>query len=261
METDLWLGDRTGYNHNAGFRLVLGSGAFKELKSVLPGIENTGGYTDNVRVPLWEGFFGILEGPQIVPYKTKTERADADGVILERRRSSRWFGLTGRRSGEDAELRGGGVSTLAVLAYAAKADESGTLLAPAVSFYYTGVTDIGEMQPLGDPASYVEVQNPFGVSTTNMRIALVNTDTPDVPMLSSECMSSVSTETTLVDLPTSLDLQDEVLAGAVNGYSSVDLAQLIYGGTDLDLLAEVWNHAMTQKRASGAAEVIVRSLG
>lgn len=216
--------------------------------------------------PLWEGFIGMFDGPQVVPVtdKTMTFYTLDNSVTAYRYRSSRWWGMSGRTSSNTVEVRGGSAQSTATLAYIAKAamQHGITASAPSVSFLYSG--KIGFESDLdaitSDAKGGLVIQDPFDVAGVQLAFRREGATATNVPLFVDSARARVGSPLVpLHALSSIVPKQVEVIERAGITDAEAQVAAL-YGVHSVELLQDVWLAAMNEDKPQAAAGAVLSLL-
>lgn len=216
--------------------------------------------------PLWEGFLGMFDGPQVVPVtdKTMTFYTLDNSVTAYRYQSSRWWGMSGRTSTNTVEVRGGSAQSTATLAYIAKAAVQHGIAAPtpSVSFLYSGSIGFGSYldATTSDANGGLVIQNPFDVAGVQLAFKRESAAATNVPLFVDNARARVgSPHEALHALSNIVPKQVEVIERAGITDAEAQVAAL-YGAHSLELLQNVWLAAMNEDKPQAAAGAVLSLL-
>lgn len=209
---------------------------------------------------LWEGFFGMFDGPDIVPTKSTTQRLHLPGLSARHYERSRWFGLSDRVRRLNVTSTFAGANLTALCAYIAKSSEENAP-APYINIEQTAVDAerAGSIDRIN--SSTLRVRDPYGVEGA----ALDMYETQQDAGTGSEQLRIMYSGTVairglqgILRLPEVVNSQARVFESQVNEDPIVVMRA--YGASSQEQLDKVWHDANRQEAPIAAARLVLDQL-
>jgi hypothetical protein len=211
---------------------------------------------DNGKEVLWEGFFGMFEGPQIARFHSQTRTLAIGGItaaINKQRKTLLGIPLSHDSYAYIESNRQGAMMT-ALSAYVTKLGTGLKQYSPTISMAYTG-------PHLDDDPTNFEIQQPFDVPDVTARLipehGKQSLADRDATLFFTGRLAVYGQSDT--SLPMAMIGQTFVADEVLGSPSGARAIEVIYGGC-ADDVARAWDKAMAQPTARSAAETILSRL-
>jgi hypothetical protein len=210
--------------------------------------------------PLWDGFFGMFDGPKIVPTSYTSLQVDSSGFSAESV-ATRKFGRS-RETNDKLRILGGSRQTTGALAYLAKLTAGTELTAPVLNV--KNATSIITRHSVIRNDRVVTPIDVLGWTVTVSEDPEKSHDpfqaqeNPTLPLYISGILA-VKAEIPLLKLPMAVASQRTVLEYHVSKAASTEIYPVFGAKSDWHL-SQAWEAAMNEQSPAAAAQTAMREL-